>query len=364
MAVLHAIDEGEFRGFSSGCRPGRRPHDALEAVTVGSEKRHVHWVLEADIRGCFEAIDHAWLVQCIAHRLGDQRVVRHRQKWRHAGVLAEGQGHAQEEGPPQGGRVSPLAANSSLHDVLDVWADRWRRQYARGEVISVRYGDDCIVGFAYRDAAERFWRELQERFEKCTWELHPEKTRLSECGRYAADRRQRRGQGNPATCDLLGFTHTCRTTRKGKCTVRRKTIAQRLRKQLPAVKDTRRRRLHGPMPPQGAWLHSVLLGHYRYYGVPRNGRLLRVFRDTIMRSWCQTRRRRSQRHRMTWTPSPSEGCRNPTSCIRIPRNVCASRPEAGARCGSAARRDLCGGCWVTGIPTATIGQDIASSAGA
>jgi RNA-directed DNA polymerase len=142
---LNAIDAEECRGCSSGFRPGRSPHDALDAVTVGIEKRNVHWVRDADIRGFVEAIDHAWLLQCIAHRSGDQRVVRPRQKWLHAGVLEEGQWHAQEEGTPQGGRVRPLAAHIDLHDVLDLWADRWRRQYARGDGIIVRYADGTPV---------------------------------------------------------------------------------------------------------------------------------------------------------------------------------------------------------------------------
>ena len=300
VAVLNAISEEEFRGFSSGLRPGRSPHDALDAVTVGSEQRHGNGGLEADSRGCFDAIDHAWLLQCIAHRLGDQRVVRHMQKWLHAGVLEEGQGHAQEEGSPQGGRVSPVAAPISLHAVLDLWADRWRRQYARGEVIIVRDADDVIVGCAHRDAAERFWSALRDRLGQFTLALHPEKTRLIECGRCAVERRTRRAQGKPETCDLLGFTHSSSQTRHGKFTVRRKTMAQRLRKKLRAVQDLRRRRMHWPLPPQGAGRKSVLLGPYRYYAVPRNGSLLTVCRDTIMRYGCQTRRRRSQRHRMTW----------------------------------------------------------------
>jgi RNA-directed DNA polymerase len=299
VEVLNAIYEGEFRGFSYGFRPGRSPHDALDAVTVGIEKRNVNWVLDADIRGFFDAIDHAWLVRFIEHRIGDQRVVRHIQKWLHAGVLEEGQWHAQEEGTPQGGSVSPLAANIYLHYVLDLWADRWRRQYARGDVIIVRYCDDFIVGFEHRDDAERFWRELRERMGQFNLELHPEKTRLIEFGRFAADRRRRRAQGKPATFDCLGCTHIGRTTRQGKFTVRRQTMVPRLRKQRQAVKN-RRRRMHWPLPQQGAWLPSVLLGHYRYDGVPRHGRRLQVFRETIMRYWCQTLRRRSQRHRMTW----------------------------------------------------------------
>jgi RNA-directed DNA polymerase len=159
---------------------------------------------------------------------------------------------------------------------------------------------DFIVGFEDRDDAERFWGELRDRLQQFALELHPEKTRLIEFGRFAAERRARRGQGKPETFDFLGFTHMCSKTRQGKFTVRRKTIAKRLRKKLQEVKETLRMRMHWPIPRQGAWLKSVLLGHYRYYGVPRNGSLLTVFRETVMRYWCQTLRRRSQRHRMTW----------------------------------------------------------------
>jgi len=257
-------------------------------------------VLDADMRGCFEAIDHAWLMQFVEHRIGDRRIARQMRKWWKAGVLEEGHWHAQAEGTPQGGSLSPVAANISRHYVLDRWADRWRRQYARGEVIIVRYCDDFIVGFEHRDDAERFWRELQERFRKFNVELHPEQTRLIEFGRFAAERRKRRGQGKPGTCDFLGVTHMCSKTRQGKCTVRRKTIAKRLRQKLQEVKETLRMRMHWPISRQGAWLKSVLLGYYRYYGVPRNGSLLTVFHETVMRYWCRTLRRRSQRHRLTW----------------------------------------------------------------
>jgi RNA-directed DNA polymerase len=300
VEVLNAIYEGDFLGFSYGFRPGRSPHDALDAVTVGIEKRSINWVLDADSRGFFDAIDHAWLVKLVEHRIGDRRVVRHLRKWLQAGVLEDGQWRAQEEGTRQGGSVSPLAANIYLHYVLELWAERWRRRNARGDMIIVRYGDDFIAGFEHRDDAERFWRELRERFQQFNLELPPEKTRLMEFGRFATDRRKRRGQGKPETFEFLGFTHICGKTSTGKLTVRRKTIAKRLRKKLQEVKAALRRRMHWPIPQQGAWLGSVLRGHYRYYGVPRNGSLLAVFHDRVMRYWCQTLRRRSQRHRITW----------------------------------------------------------------
>jgi RNA-directed DNA polymerase len=267
--VLNAVFEVEFLGFSYGSRPGRSPHDALDAVTVGIEKRNINWVLDADIRGFFDTLDHAWLVEFVEHRIGDRRVVRHIRKWLSAGVLEDGQWRAQEEGTPQGGSVSPVLANIYLHYVFDLWANQWRHRNARGDVIIVRYCDDFIVGFQYRDEAERFLGDLRERFGKFNLELHPEKTRLIEFGRFAAERRKRQGAGKPETFDFLGFTHICGQTRKGKFTVRRKTIACRLRRKLQEVKQTLRVRMHWPIRSQGTWLKAVLLGHYRYFAVPR-----------------------------------------------------------------------------------------------
>ena len=196
--------------------------------------------------------------------------------------------------------VSPLLANIYLHYVFDLWAEQWRGRHARGDVIIVRYCDDFVVGFQYQDEAERFWVELRERFHRFNLELHPEKTRLIEFGRFAVERRERRGEGKPETFDFLGFTHMCGKTRKGKFTVRRKTVASRLRRKLHEVKQTLRKRMCLPIPSQGTWLRAVLLGYYRYFAVPRNSSLLRVFREGILRSWCRTLRRRSQRHRITW----------------------------------------------------------------
>ncbi|MGH8069214.1 MAG: reverse transcriptase domain-containing protein [Candidatus Entotheonellia bacterium] len=300
VEVLNAIDAGDALGFSDGFQLGRSPPDALEAATVGIEQRNVNWVLEADMRGCLEAIDHAWLVTCMAHRSGDQRVVRHGQTWLKAGVLEDGPWRAPEAGRPQGGNVSPLAAHLARHDVLEVGAERWRRRYARGEVISVRYGDDVIVGFAHRDDAERFWAELRERVRTFNLARPPEKTRLSEFGHVAAERRQRRGQGTPETFDVRGLTPICSQTRTGKCTVRRKTIATRRRQKRQAVKQPLHARMPWPIRQLGAWLKSVLTGPYRYDGVPRHLGMLRVFRDRILRAWCPTRRRRSQRPRTSW----------------------------------------------------------------
>jgi len=298
--VLQAIYETDFVGFSYGFRPGRSPHDALDALYAGIMVKKVSWILDADIRGYFDAIDHEWLVKFIEYRIGDKRVVRHIKKWLHAGVLEDGTRRRTVQGVPQGGSISPLLANVYLHYVFDIWADQWRRTRARGEVIIVRFCDDFVVGFQYLQDAERFQEELCQRFGKFNLELHADKTRLIEFGRFAATNRKRRGEGKPETFDFLGFTHACSTTRKGKFIVLRQTMRKRLRAKLKELGIELRRRLHEPVPTVGKWLRVVLLGHYRYYGVPGNSRKLEAFKYHLSRLWFRTLRRRSQRHRLNW----------------------------------------------------------------
>ena len=209
VKVLNAIYESDFLGFSYGFRPGRNPHNALDALYVGIMRKRVNWMLDADIRGFFDAIDHEWLMKFVEHRIADQRVLRHIKKWLNAGVMEDGKRTQAEKGTPQGGSVSPLLANVYLHYVFDLWVHQWRKRHARGEVIIVRFADDFTVGFQYREDAERFLEELRERFQRFHLELHPEKTRLMEFGRYAAENRKRRGEGKPESFDFLGITHTC-----------------------------------------------------------------------------------------------------------------------------------------------------------
>ena len=293
VEVLNAIYEADFLGFSYGFRPGRSPHQALDALTVGIMTKKVNWVLDADIRAFFDTLDHGWLVKFIEHRVADRRVVRLIQKWLNAGVLEDGKRTRSEVGTVQGGSISPLLANVYLHYVFDLWVQRWRKKRAQGDVVAVRFADDFAVGFEHRVEAERFLAELRERFAKFGLELHPDKTRLIEFGRFADSNRRKRGGGKPETFNFLGFTHSCAKTKAGKFTV--------LRAKLAAVKAELRQRLHDPVPEQGAYLRSVVMGHVRYYGVPLNGPALKAFRGAIGWIWCRTLRRRSQRHRVTWT---------------------------------------------------------------
>lgn len=298
--TLSTIWEEEYLGFSYGYRPGKSPHNALDAVAVGIDQKRVNWVLDTDICGFFDTISHEWLVKFIEHRIGDRRIVTLIQKWLRAGVLEDGQWTLSEAGTPQGGLVSPVLANIYLHYAFDLWVHQWRRQKARGEVIIVRYADDVLVGFEHRTEAEQFQEELAERLKKFDLELHAEKTRVIEFGRYAATNRKRRGEGKPETFDFLGFTHICGTTRKGRFVVKRKTMRKRKRNKLKAVKKELRRRMHTPVPQQGQWLAAVLRGHYRYYGVPYNSPALCKFHYQVKWLWRRTLSRRSQKGRVTW----------------------------------------------------------------
>ena len=298
--VLNGIYETDFLGFSYGFRPGRKPHDALNALCGAIMTRKVSWVLDADIRGYFDAISHEWLEKFIEHRIADKRVLRHIKKWLNAGVLEEGAVTHNEEGVPQGGSISPLLANVYLHYVFDLWADQWRSKHAGGDVIIVRYCDDFVVGFQYRKDAERFLADLRERFLKFKLELHKDKTRLIEFGRFAAQNRKSQDRGKPETFDFLGFTHICGKTKNGKFTVLRHSIGKRIRAKLMKLKIELRRRLHHPLPVVAKWLRVVLLGHYRYYGVPGNSRKLHSFYFHLSRIWHKMLLRRSQRHRLNW----------------------------------------------------------------
>lgn len=323
VEVLNAVYETDFLGFSYGFRPGHSAHMALDALAVGIQTRRVNWLLDADIRSFFDTLDHGCLLKFLVQRIADRRVLRHIQKWLNAGVLEEGRRVRQEEGAVQGGSVSPLLANIYLHYVLDLWAEQWRRTRAQGDVIIVRYADDFVVGFQHESDAVRFLEELRERFRTFNLELHAQKTRVIEFGRFAAERRKSRGQGKPETFNFLGFTHACDTTRQGRFIVLRQTMAQRMRAKLRELKESLSRRMHDGIPATGQWLGAVVRGHFRYYGVPRNYPALDRFRDRVRRLWRRALTRRSQKGyiseaRMTRIAS----CWLPTPCI------CQPYPEA------------------------------------
>ncbi len=300
--VLQSIYEQDFLGFSYGFRPGRRPHDALDALSVAITSKRVNWILDADIEGFFDTIDHDWLIKFLEHRIGDRRILRLIRKWLRAGVNEEGHWTKTTVGAPQGSVISPLLSNVYLHYVFDLWIEWWRKNRCRGDVVVVRYADDFVIGFENHSEAKACLEELHARFAKFGLKLHEGKTRLIEFGRYAIERRKRRGDDRPDSFDFLGFTHKCARTRKnGWFIIHRHSVAKRMRATLQAIKANLRKRMHRPLGETGRWLRSVVQGWMNYHAVPNNGRRISRFVDEVTRLWVRIIRRRSQNGRCRWT---------------------------------------------------------------
>jgi len=300
VAVLNAIYEEDFLGFSYGFRPKRSQHDALDALTVGIQRRKVNWILDADYRSFFDTVSHTWLLRFLKHRIGDERILRLIRKWLKAGVLEEGIVTESEAGTPQGATASPLLANVYLHYVFDLWVQQWRKRHARGDMIVVRFADDSVVGFEYETDARQFLAEMRKRSEAFSLSVHPEKTRILRFGRFAARNRKERGLGKPETFNFLGFTMICGQKRTGGFQLLRRTRRDRLQATIQRVKDELQRRRHQSIPEQGKWLGQVVRGFYAYHAVPTNYRALVVFRVRIAQLWKRALMRRSQRARRTW----------------------------------------------------------------
>jgi group II intron reverse transcriptase/maturase len=341
VTVLNQIYEVDFLGFSYGMRPGRNQHKALDALWVAfMDKKVVRWVLDADIRSFFDTIDHRWAMKFFEHRIADRRVLRLIQKWLRAGVSEDGEWSKTTVGTPQGAVISPLIANVYLHYALDLWVETWRHKRADGDVAVVRFADDFVVGFERKLDAEAFQRELRVRLQKFGLELHPEKTRLIEFGRYAQANRERRGLGKPETFVFLGFTHFCtRYSGSPRGIMRRRTASKRMVSKLHEVKKELRKRRHLPVPDQGKWLGSVVRGFYNYHAVPSNFEALERFREEAARHWVRSLRSRSQRARRKltwdrfsllreqWLPQPA--IQHPYPSVRFYRDHPRWEPYAG-----------------------------------
>jgi RNA-directed DNA polymerase len=300
VTILNQIYEEDFIGFSYGFRPGRSQHDALDALSVALEQKKVNYVLDADIKSFFDNLEKTWLIKFVEHRVADPRILRLIQKWLKAGVMEEGKWSETETGTPQGSVISPLLANIYLHYAFDLWVNVWRQKWAQGEVVVIRYADDTVLGFQHQTDADRFLENLRERLGMFGLELHPDKTRRIEFGRFAERDRKRRGEGKPETFDFLGLTHISGKDRNGNFAVKRKTIAQRMRAKLQEIKQQLRRRMHDPVEQTGKWLKSVVQGYFNYHAVPGNLDRLGVFRHRVTRLWRWALRRRGQKHRPNW----------------------------------------------------------------
>ncbi|MFO1100172.1 MAG: group II intron reverse transcriptase/maturase [Xanthobacteraceae bacterium] len=299
-ALLSAIYEEEFLGFSYGFRPGRSQHDALDALIVGITSRKVNFILDADTRSFFTEVSQQWVVRFLEHRIGDTRIIRLVQKWLRAGVLEDGIVTVETTGTGQGSVISPLLANVYLHYVFDLWAERWRRREATGDMIMVRFADDIVVGFEHESDARRFWDAMRDRLQEFSLSLHPDKTRLIGFGRHAAANRARRGLGKPETFKFLGFVLISGRSPRGRFLVVRKSRRDRMRATLRAIGEELRRRRHEPIPETGRWLAQVVKGYFGYHAVPTNGAALSAFRYHVVVLWHRQLCRRSQRARLTW----------------------------------------------------------------
>ena len=299
--ILNQIYEIDFMGFSYGFRENRSQHDALDALHEGILRCKVNFILDADISSFFDQIDHDWMMKFLEHRIADRRMLRLIRKWLKVGYVEDGKRKPQEIGTPQGSVISPVLANIYLHYAQDLWAHQWRNRHAGGSVIIIRYADDSVVGFQYKNDAERFLKDLVERMGRFGLKLHPDKTRLIEFGRFAEANRRKRGESKPETFDFLGFTHSCSKTRNGKFFIRRKTIKKRFVKKCKEVKQELKERMHYNVKETGKWLNSVIRGFQNYYAVPGNMNLVKSFYDQTTRAWLYTLRRRSQKGRnYTW----------------------------------------------------------------
>src|SRR5262249_24746231 len=356
-AVLNAIYEEDFLGLSYGFRPKRGQHDALDALVVGITSKKVNYILDADIRSFVDSVSQYHLVRFLEHRIADSRMIRLIQKWLKAGVLEDGVVRVGDTGTGQGSVISPLLANVYLHYTLDLWAERWSRREATGDMIIVRYAAAVAVGFEHESDARRFWDAMRERLQEFSLSLHPEKTRLIEFGRYAAARRAQRGVGKPETFNFLGFRIICGTSRRGRFLLKRKSRLDRMRAKLKEIKEELRKRMHQPIPEQGAWLKQVVAGYFNYHAVPTNGRALSLFRIEVTRRWQQVLGRRSQNGAIDWGRMtklvddylPKPRILHPWPDKRFSRQA----PKVGAVCIKRARTDPCGGREVTRVPTAT-----------
>ena len=299
--ILTPIYEAEFLGFSYGFRPGRGAHNALDALAVGLTRRKINWVVDCDIRAFFDNVSRDWLIRFLEHRIADKRVIRLIIKWLNAGVMEAGEWRDNLRGTPQGSVISPILANIYLHYVLDLWFQKkWRSREVKGDTIIVRYADDFVVGFQHKRDAERFLDAAKERFGSFELDLHPDKTRLIEFGRYALIDRRQRGEGRPETFDFLGFTHYCTETRRGHFQVGRKPVGKRMSRTLKRIKEALRRRMHENVGDTARWMGKVLDGWLNYYAVPTAYRYLQRFVLRLERLWLSILRRRSQKDRFKW----------------------------------------------------------------
>jgi RNA-directed DNA polymerase len=297
--VLNAIYEQDFLECSYGFRPGRSPHHALDEVGRVICTKPTSWILELDIAAYFDSIVREQLMEMIERRISDGSVLQLIRKWIGVGVVDDGRLLVSKTGTGQGQTISPLLANIYLHYLLDEWFENVVKPRLKGAAHEIRFADDAVLCFQYREDAERVMEVLPKRFAKYGLTLHPEKTRLVSFGRYAKDQAKQRGK-KPATFDFLGFTHIGARSRRGKFIVQVRTMKKRLRRGLRVIAQWCQENRHQPVDEQQKTLNAMLRGHYQYYGRPTNYRSIRQFYWTVRRLWRKWLNRRTRGQWLTW----------------------------------------------------------------
>jgi RNA-directed DNA polymerase len=299
VEILNAIYEQDFLDCSYGFRPGRGQHQALDEVRRVICTRPTGWILEIDITAYFDSIVREQLIEMIERRIRDGRMLRLIRKCIQVGVIDQGRLLVSETGTGQGQTISPILANICLHYVLDEWFENEVKPRLRGAAHEIRFADDAVLCFQYKEDAERVMEVLPKRFAKYGLTLHPEKTRLVEFGRYAEANAKRQGK-KPGTLDFLGFTHICARSRKGKFTVHVSTMKKRFKRGLTAIAEWCQENRHEPVDEQQKTLNAKLRGHYQYYGRPTNYRSIRKFYREVCYLWRKWLSRRTRGDGMTW----------------------------------------------------------------
>src|SRR5215470_1280637 len=314
--VLNAIYEQDFLECSYGFRPGRGPHQALEEVGRVICTRPTSWILEIDITAYFDSIVRGLLIEMIEKRVSDGSVLRLIRKWIQIGVIDDGRLLVSETGTGQGQTISPLLANIYLHYVLDEWFENEVKPRMRGEAYEIRFADDAVLCFQYKEDADKVMEVLPKRFAKYGLTIHPEKTRLLEFGRYAEENAKRQGK-KAATFDFLGFTYVCARSRKGKFTVHMRTMKKRFRQGLKAIAEWCQENRHLPVEKQQKTLNAKLRGHYQYYGRPTNYQSLWRFFREVRHIWRKGLSRRTRGNGMTWEKYAAILRKHPLLLLRI-----------------------------------------------
>ena len=299
VIILEKIYEQDFLPFSYGFRPEKNCHEALKNLSKDIGTRKVNYVIDADIKGFFENVDHNWLMRFVEHRVTDSKILRLIKRFLKAGIIEEGRYYNIENGVPQGGSLSPLLANIYLHYVIDLWFDKVVREYCQGEVWMTRYADDIVFCFQYERDVENFYKALKKRLAKFELQLSEEKTKILEFGRFAERDAKRKGESKPGTFDFLGFTHYCGRSRKGRFKLKWKTARKKFREKINIFKEWIKESRHLPLSKIWQKVNQKLKGHYQYYGVSDNWDNLLRFKDEITKLLYKWLNKRSQRNSLT-----------------------------------------------------------------